>query len=166
MHADLVGSSCLRRGFDQREWVICSPETLEDTKAGVGRRAVGMDSLFQPDPGCADSSLSQQRLVNVEGFFTRPTEHDRIIDFLDPVTRHHQAQFSSGLARFRDKSQTARFAIEPVYKRYLSAIDDLIRQKSLQFIPERFRSSGAGWVHEKICRFVNHEKPVIFINDA
>ena len=46
------------------------------------------------------------------------------------------------------------------------AVDDFEGQETFQFVPERIRSSGTGGMNQKICGFVNHQKPVIFVENA
>ena len=58
MNADLVGPAGFRFGLYQGELAFADGETVKEAKRGEGRRSVGMDRLFQPDPGWPNDALS------------------------------------------------------------------------------------------------------------
>ncbi len=59
MHADLMGAACFWFSFNHGERTFANAEAVQDTKGRESRRPIGMDGLFQPDPGGLHDSLSQ-----------------------------------------------------------------------------------------------------------
>src|ERR1041384_3761765 len=139
VNANLSRASRFRKGANQSELISirCRPfdfaqdrscETLFNMKFSDSLRAFWMNHLFQPNPGRLMFALSIKRRFDSFRFPIRPAPNDREIFFVQMSILHEQTKSTRGRGRFCDKDNAARFAIESIYDRNLSAIGDLERE--------------------------------------
>ena len=70
---------------------------------------------------------------------------------------HKQPEFARGRRRFRGQHDAARFPIETIDDRDLSAIGDFKREQLAQFRPERRPTVWFTWVDKQLGRFVDND---------
>src|ERR1043166_6100627 len=139
VNANLMSASSFRKCANQSEFISirCRPfdfaqdrscETLFNAELSDSLRAFRMNHLFQPDRGRLMFALSIKRRVDSFRFPIRPAPNDREIFFVQMSILHEQTKSTRCRGRFCDKDNAARFAIESIYDRNLSAIGDFERE--------------------------------------
>ena len=102
-------------------------------------------------------ALSCQRRIHRARLPIRPTPNDREIFFRDPLFLHEQPKTASGGCVFRDKHQSARFAVEAVHDGNLASVRDLEGEQLFQLAPERQGVVRFARMNEKERRLFHHD---------
>ena len=93
-----------------------------------------------------------------------PAPDDGVIFFGNLVRLHRQPELACRSGRFRDQHDAARFPIETIDDRNLSAICDFERKQLAQFRPERPSTVWLAWVDQQLSRFIDNDIIVRLIN--
>ena len=124
-----------------------------------------MNRLLEPDRRWRVNSLSGERRIDGFGIPFRPAPNDREIFLCDALLLHHQSQNAAPPAVLRHEHEPARFPVEPIDDRNLSAIRDLEREQMFQFAPECARSSRLGGMNEQKWRLLDDEEIIALRDD-
>ena len=117
-----------------------------------------MDRLLEPNRRWRVNALPDEWRIHRFRFPFRPSPHDREIFSPDPLLLHHQAEVAGGARVLRHEHKAARFAIEPVHDRDLSAIRDFEGEEILQFAPKCAHRARLGGMDQQEWRLVDYEK--------
>lgn len=133
MDPDLMGSPGTGESPEDAELIAChaANEAAFHAKLGQRRRSSWLDRLFQPDWRRLVRALPAQRRIDRSRFPFRPSPDNGEIFFCDALLLHEQPETSGRLSIFRYEHEPARFAIEPVYNRNLTAVRDLESEQML-----------------------------------
>jgi hypothetical protein len=166
MDTDLVSPARFGKSANDREaFAVCVLKPTLDVKFRAGRRACGMNHLFEPDRGWQLDSLPRERRVDRDLSPFRPAPHDGKILLGDPLFLHGQTKTARGGGVFRDENQSARLAIEPVHNRNLPAVGNLEGEQLLQLAPERAHVTRLARMNEEERRFFNDDEVARLGND-
>jgi hypothetical protein len=110
-------------------------------------------------------ALSKQRRIDNFSFPLRPIPNDGEIFLVQSLFLHQQTETPCGLRRFRDQHESARFAVQPIHNRNLSAASDLECEQLAHLFPERRALVRLGRMGQQTGRFIDHNVVVGFVDD-
>ena len=162
MYPNLMSASSLGTCSDDTEGVACraTAESSLDRKFRPGRCARRMNGLLKPDERWGVNSLPGQRSIHQFGIPFRPAPDDGEIFLRDALLLHQQTKTSRRGPVLRDQDESARFPIEPVHDRNLSAVRDFEGEQVFQFAPERGRIRRFRGMNEQKWRLVDDDEVV------
>ncbi len=154
---DLVGAAGERLGGDEGEPAFRASDPRQDPEAGERRGTGRMHRALEVDCCFADLAEAYDRGLDFERVF-RPAADDCQVGFLDFPLLHGHRGGARGAGGFGHEDDAAGFAVEPVDKRDLAAVRDLVAQEIAEPVPERPRAVRLRGMHEQPGRLVHGKK--------